>query len=315
MGNNMKASPMSRREFLQTATVAGVAVAASTVSSAADGVQWPVACFNRPWMQAFNTKRQPLSQPQPANWGMDVALRGIKEAGYDVVGLLTRMPDEPVIGPEATEPYLNELKGRIATAKLAATMGALRLDEQAPLEDSISNGRRQIDHARALGLEWLLTFGVNNKAHYDTFYKTMADLADYSEERKIKLVMKPHGGASGASDEILRCIEKVNRPNFNIWYDAGNIIYYTGKDPIEELKPIVRHVTGFCAKDCHGPKEDVMIQFGTGSVDFRGVFNELKKAGFHGPIFVEGCAGKSYEEITAGARANRVFLQTLLGSL
>ena len=88
--------------------------------------------------------------------------------------------------------------------------------------------------------------------------------------------MKPHGGSSGASDEIVAVMKAVQHPNFKIWYDAGNIIYYTGKDPIEELKPIAQHVTGFCAKDCAAVKSDVMIQFGTGKVDFAGVFGDAE---------------------------------------
>ena len=107
----------------------------------------------------------------------------------------------------------------------------------------------------------------------------MGDTAAYAQERKIKLVMKPHGGSSGAADEIATVMKTVPHPNFKIWYDAGNIIYYTGKDPIEELKPIAKHVTGFCAKDCGAVKSDVMIQFGTGKVDFAGVFGVLKAAG------------------------------------
>ena len=67
-------------------------------------------------------------------------------------------------------------------------------------------------------------------------------------------------------------MKTVAHPNFKIWYDAGNIIYYTGKDPIAELKPIAKHVTGFCAKDCGARKGEVMIQFGTGKVDFAAVF-------------------------------------------
>jgi sugar phosphate isomerase/epimerase len=307
----MKTSPISRRAFIQRATVAGAAVATQTADALPEGSRWPIGCFNRPWMQAFNAKRQPITQPQPANWGLDVALRGIKEAGYDTVGLLSREPDEPVIGPEATDSYLAGLRSKIVDAGLKATMGALRTQEQAPLAETIADCRLQIDHARALGLEWLLTFGVNNPEHYGAYYQTMADAADYAQERRIKLVMKPHGGASGAAEEILRCLEKINRPNFTIWYDAGNILYYTGKDPVEELKPIVRHVTGFCAKDCPAPKGDVMIQFGTGKVDFRGVFDELKKAGFQGPVFVECCGGKTFDEVTAGARANRLFLERL----
>jgi len=92
---------------------------------------------------------------------------------------------------------------------------------------------------------------------------------------KRNLVMRPNGGSSGASDAIVAVMKAVAHPNFKIWYDAGNIIYYTGKDPIEEVKPIAAHVTGFCAKDCGEVKGDVMIQFGTGKVNFAGVFAVL----------------------------------------
>jgi len=119
-----------------------------------------------------------------------------------------------------------------------------------------------------------------------------------------------------ASDEIVAAMKKVGHPNFRIWYDAGNIIYYTGKDPVEELKPIVQYVTGFCAKDCGELKGDVMIQFGAGKVDFKGVFKVLKAAGFQGPIMVEGCApGDTPEAVTANARANREFLERVLTEL
>jgi sugar phosphate isomerase/epimerase len=108
---------------------------------------------------------------------------------------------------------------------------------------------------------------------------------------------------------------KVKRPNFKIWYDAGNIIYYTGKDPLEQLKPIVQHVTGFCAKDCGQKHGNVMIQFGTGKVDFHAVFAELKKGGFNGPVMVECAAGKTYDEVTAGAKFNREFLEKVFATL
>jgi sugar phosphate isomerase/epimerase len=141
----------------------------------------------------------------------------------------------------------------------------------------------------------------------------MSDAAAYAQERKIKLVMKPHGGASGASGEIVAVMKAAQHLNFKIWYDAGNIIYYTGKDPVEELKPIAHHVTGFCAKDCAAVKSEVMIQFGTGKVDFPAVFSTLKAAGFDGPIMVECCKiGATAEETMANARENRTFLEHAL---
>jgi L-ribulose-5-phosphate 3-epimerase UlaE len=78
----------------------------------------------------------------------------------------------------------------------------------------------------------------------------------------------------------------------------------------------VQYVTGFCAKDCAAPKSDVMIQFGTGRVDFQGVFTVLKRAGFAGPIMVECCAiGDTMQATAANARANREFLERILADL
>jgi sugar phosphate isomerase/epimerase len=308
---------VSRREFLKTGAFAATAAAVKVFDPdvLAAGVSWPIGCFNRPWMQKFGSEPQALSTPQPANWGFDAALKGIAEAGYSTAGLLTPMPHEPFVGAGASQDYLTGLKNRIAGSGLTATMGSLRIDFSKSLDDAIQQVHRQIDHAQFLNIEWLLSFGVDKMSDYSNFCRTMTDAADYAQERKIKIVLKPHGGSSGASEEILRCLADVGRPNFKIWYDAGNIIYYTGKDPVEELKPIAHEVTGFCAKDCATLHGDVMIQLGAGKVDFSAVFGELKKAGFSGPTFIECAGGGTYREVTDGARANRVFLEKVFASL
>ncbi len=114
----------------------------------------------------------------------------------------------------------------------------------------------------------------------------------------------------------MRCLEKVEQPNFKIWYDAGNIIYYTRKNPLAELEPIAKHVTGFCAKDCPAPKGEVMSQFGNGKVNFKAVFAKLRSVGFNGPIMVEAVKiGATAGETTANARANREFLEKALASI
>ncbi len=294
---------MNRRQFLHTAAIT---TAASTVFSLPDTpaasaeVKWPIGCFNRPWVK----------------WGFDATLDGIKAAGYQLTGLLTSTKEEPFIGSGATPEYLGQLKQRIAARGLKVNMGALRTQHNIPLDDALRDARQQIDNAHVLALEYVLSFGVDAPAQYDHYYRVMAHAAAYAQERGIKLVLKPHGGGSGAAEEILRCIEQVKHPNFKIWYDAGNIIYYTGKDPVEELAPIARHVTGFCAKDCGQPKGEVMIQFGAGKVDFKAVFGKLKAAGFNGPVMVECCAlGETPEAVTANARANRVFLEKLFATL
>ena len=291
---------MKRRDFLRQAIGVATAVGLSRWPALGASVRWPIGCFNRPW----------------TTWSFDEALKQIKVAGYQTTGLLTRTKDEPFIGSEVTPEYLVRLKQRIAGSGLKANMGALRSRHNIPLDDSIREVRKQIENAHALALSNLLTFGVDKPEEYEHYYKVMADAAAFAQERRIKLVMKPHGGSSGASDEIVAVMNAVKHPNFKIWYDAGNIIYYTGKDPIEELKPIAQHVTGFCAKDCGALKGDVMIQFGTGKVDFAAVFGTLKAAGFDGPIMVECCkVGATADETMANARDNRRFLETVLAQV
>jgi sugar phosphate isomerase/epimerase len=267
---------------------------------AAEKPNWSVGCFNRPWTK----------------WSYDEALDGIKAAGYKLTGLLTGQRDEAFTSSAATPDYLAGLKKRIAQRGLTANMTAIRFKPDVPLADNIADLRKQIENAARLELKFMLTFGVDKPEHYENFYRLMAGAAAETDKRGIKLVLKPHGGGSGASEEILRCMEKVAHANFKIWYDAGNIIYYTGKDPLAELESIAKHVTGFCAKDCAAPKADVMSQFGTGKVDFQAVLAKLKSVGFTGPIMVEGVQiGATAEETTANARANREFLEKVLNSI
>jgi sugar phosphate isomerase/epimerase len=273
-------------------------------AEATKGVNWPIGCFNRPWLGDKNA------------WSYDVALDGITAAGYWLTGLLTRSAKEPFIGSDATPEYLAALKQKIAAHGLKVNMGALRTKNDLPLEAQIKDVRQQIDNGKTVGVEFLLTFGVDNAAHMKNYIPLMHDAAAYAQERGMKVVLKPHGGESGGAEEIIHALEQVNHPNFKIWFDAGNIIYYTGRDPVEQLKQIAQHVTGFCAKDCGEQKGTVWLQFGTGKVDFPAVFGVLKKAGFNGPVMVECCAlGDTQEIVTANARKNREYLEKVFASL
>lgn len=300
---------MNRRQFIEKSSLAAAVAALSPLATGqaaakSKGMNWSIGCLNRPWV---NEKKK---------WSYDVALDGIKAAGYKLTGLLTRTATEPFIGSDATPEYLNELKKKIAARDLAVNMGALRTKEGMPLDEQIKDVRQQIDNGKIVGVDYLLTFGVTKTAEFEHYYKLMQEAAHYAQERGLKLVLKPHGGASGAAEEIMRCLDRVNHPNFKIWFDAGNIIYYTGKDPLEQLKPIARHVTGFCAKDCDKQQGNVWLEFGQGQVDFRAVFAELKQAGFNGPVMVECCAqGDTPEAVTQSARRNREYLENLFASL
>lgn len=272
----------------------------TNTTSSTTRVSWPIGCFNRPWTQ----------------WPFPTALAAIKASGYQTTGLLSRTSAEPFIGAEATPAYLANLRQQLAASGLTANLGALRSRHNIPLAESLAEVQQQLDNAAFLGLSYVMSFGVDEPAEFTHYNQVMHEAAAYAAERGIHLVMKPHGGISGTAEEILQTIRAVNHPNFSIWYDAGNIIHYTGKDPVAEIDPIAPHITGFCAKDCGTVKGDVMIQFGAGKVDFHAVFQRLKMYGFQGPIMVECCqVGPTPETTTANARANREFLETVLATV
>lgn len=287
---------MHRREFIKEAAAGTLVAAITTHSTDAARINWEVGCFNR----AFT------------KWPFDQALMSIKAAGYKSTGLLTRTKEEPFVAASATQEYLTGLKKRLDASGLVANMAALNSRHSIPLEDSIAEVRKQIDNAHFLSVKYVMSFGTDKAEEFDHYIKVMRDVAAYAQEKKVRLVMKPHGGISGSSSEILRVIKDVDHRNFSIWYDAGNIIYYTGKDPVTEIDLIAKYISGFCAKDCGSPKGDVMIQFGAGKVDFRAVFTRLNAGGFNGPVMVEGCQVADTPEATsANAAANRTFLENV----
>ncbi len=261
--------------------------------------EWQIGCFTRPWSE----------------WSFDEALDGMKAAGFHTIGLLGNHKGEPFLRPGVTNEYLDGLKQRIEARGLKAIFGRMGTRHDVPVPEAIESACQQIDQAQYLEIPWLMSLGVYKPEEYEHFYEVMAGAAAYAEPRGVKVIFKPHGGVSNTTDDVLTCLEKVHHPNFSLWYDAGNVIHYTGEDPVAEVERVAPYVTGFCAKDCAERGGDVMIQFGDGKVDFAGVFRRLQAAGYNGPVMIECCTGQTFDEVNAKAAENRQFLERLFASL
>lgn len=293
----------NRRQFLRQAALC---LPFAAVPHAAFGAtetnppNWTIGCLNRPWVK----------------WSADEMLDGVKAAGYRVVGLQTPTSGDPFVASVAKPEYLETLKEKIAVRGLTAIQGRLQTKDAATYEEAVADIRQQIENAKTLGLPTLINTGSGKPERYEAWYKLMAYGAEYAADNGIQLVIKPHGAVSATAADILVCLEKINHPNISVWYDAGNIIYYTGLDPLQELEPIISHVTAFTAKDCAAKGTDVMIQLGTGKVDFAAIFRRLKKANFNGPIMLEtSVLTEVAAETTANAKANRLYLESVLADL
>jgi sugar phosphate isomerase/epimerase len=301
----MNSLNLSRRRFLAQA---GIATASATTfgpkilaSKPANPAKpnWSIGCFNRPW----------------SKWSYNDALDGLKKAGFKTTGLVGRhkTSKESLLTPDAPTDYLDRLKERIAVRGLKPVNAWINGPKTRDQKGAVTELKQLTNNAARLGLSTLLSGGPRRNETVEYYSGVMAELVPYAADKGIKIAMKPHGG-DGA--EILRCLELIGHPNFSIWYDAGNIIYYTGADPVTELKGIASRVTGFCAKDCGGKSSPVMIQFGEGKVNFKKVFQVLKHAGFNGPVMIE-CTGEadSAAHATRLAIANRNYLKRIFENL
>ena len=189
---------------------------------------------------------------------------------------------------------------------------------QIPVTKSVREGvdtlRKLIEHCSAVGSESVMLGGIANEKLYDAYYKAVVECCDFAAEKQIMIVLKPHGGLNADGPACRKAIERVNHRNFRLWYDAGNILYYSdGKiDPVTDASTVNGLVTGWCIKDYLPPKE-VFVNPGDGKVNFAGVFDQLKKGGFTcgGPLMVETFSRGSQTELVENARKSRLFVEQL----
>jgi sugar phosphate isomerase/epimerase len=332
----MKIRSSSRREFLAAASASAAAAWLPTSTSIRDaqrvgasaGGAWPIGCHTRPFAGFRATQS---SNP-------DYILDAVKAAGFEFADMISA----GTVGGRGTPPVpatpetIAALKEKLVARGLKSNIANFPTAQRGvPVAEAIAAARRLIENAHALGQKYALNLGIEEEDRWVDWCRVLSDAAAFGVERAVKVVVKHHHGLNNTSLDLLAWITQVNHPNFGVFFDPGNVVYYTGKDPVKELEIIGPHVNGVVAKDCSAPhfmeravgdppfgatvagagNPEVMIQFGTGKVDFAGFFKRLKSFGFNGPVMVEGTeVGSTLEQTIANARTNREFLEKIFAS-
>jgi len=189
-----------------------------------------------------------------------------------------------------------------------------------PVAESVEAGigglKKLIDLCSACGSPNLMLGGLGNAKLYERYFKVVAECCAYAAGKGIGLSMKPHGGLNATGPQCRKAVELVGHKNFRIWYDPGNIFYYSdGKlDPVDDAGTVDGLVVGMSVKDYLPPKE-VMVTPGTGKVNFAKVLARLKQGGFTGgPLVVECLARSELPKLIQAARTARTFLEKLIAS-
>lgn len=298
----MKPIGCSRREFLRAAAVTSLAVGAAPAAAfAAHAPPYSLGCYTRPWDQ-FEYR---------------VALDGIAAAGFQHAGLMTAKGKSWILitvdsTPEEVAAIAGEVKQR--GLKTLSIYGG-----DFPVAKSIAAGiaglKTLINHSVLCACPNLLLGGTTDEKLVQPYYQVVAECCDYAAAKGVGLSVKPHGGQNATGPQCRKLIEQVGHRNFRLWYDPGNIYYYSDGqlDPADDSATVNGLVVGMSVKDFKPPKE-VLVTPGVGRVNFKQVFANLKQGGFtRGPLVVECLApGDTPAKITAEAKQARLFVEGLI---
>jgi sugar phosphate isomerase/epimerase len=228
------------------------------------------------------------------------AFARIGKAGYtDVAIFANQVGDEKVIpvGTETTTAEISSVKKAAADAGVSPSMVLGRAHLDKGLEGAITDYKKLLDNAAALGTKWILELGTGKEEYYDMYPKVMRQAAEHAKSVGVGISLKPHGGISLTARELVDLVGLVDHPSFSISYDPGNIIFYTKGEvrPESEVAEVAPLTSTAIIKDClihDDGRPDVNVTAGDGLVEFYTVLSGLVAGGFNGPLYVE-CVGSS----------------------
>ncbi len=285
---------LSRRHFIEKAVLASAGVA---LLSAARTSRWQIGCYTRPW----------------AEFDYQVAFDGMAGAGFRYAGLMT-CKSGLVISTETTPDQVTQVKKEADARglKIASLYGG-NFDVTKSVDEGIAGFKKLIDYTAICECPNLLLAGIAEPELVDNYYKVVAECCDYAAGKGVGISVKPHGPLNSTGRECRPLIEKVGHKSFRLWYDPGNIYYYSdGKiSPVDDAADVDGLVVGMSVKDFRMPK-DVNVTPGTGMVNFQAVMTRLLQGGFkEGPLIVECLAVGDVSFVNAEAKKARQFLEEL----
>ena len=299
---------VTRRGFLNRAmTLSSLGlVTKQIVASAAEPApvkvsqSWRIGCYTRPWAQ----------------YEYRVALDAIAEAGFKYVGLMTaKSPNNLVISVETSLEEARKIGEECKSRHLevpSAYGGDIPVGKS--LEAGIEGLKKLIDNCAVAHVRNLMMGGIGDEKLYDAYYGAIRACCGYAAEKGVGISVKPHGGLNATGPQCRKTLEKVGHKNFRIWYDPGNVFYYSdGKlDPVDDAATVDGLVVGMSVKDYRQPKQ-VDLTPGSGQVDFPKVMARLRQGGFRsGPLIVECLTPGDLPQLLVQAKLAREFVERLV---
>jgi L-ribulose-5-phosphate 3-epimerase len=225
-----------------------------------------------------------------APYSLEQALEGLAAAGYRncEIGAVKGWFEH--IDPDtATEKEI--VFARQKLDDLGLTPVSMSGHTQLQTAEGKERFRRAIDIAHALGMQIVNTFtgDAETDAEREAYFANVQDLCDHAATLGLRIGMETDSNMLPTAAAGIAILDRIDRPQtlgFN--YDPGNVVYYTGADPIADIQIALPRLVHFHFKDKIGGKG--VFNFpppGEGELDMPKLLELCAEAGYAGPISAE----------------------------
>ena len=185
-------------------------------------------------------------------------------------------------GPELKDSMILQLSPEgIEKLKLMIAAKGLTCESIYIVGDStINSWKKQFDIAKQLGVEFVTT---------EPPLKMWDSIDSLAGAYGIKVAIHEHWkGVSHYWDTDTTLMAIKGHPNFYVCADLGHWPK-SGINPLDAVKKLSGHIIAIHLKDIAAYNDPSLkdVPVGTGVVDFPAIFQELKKQGFKGHIYIE----------------------------
>lgn len=221
---------------------------------------------------------------------IDAALEGLAEAGYRNVEIGAVKGWFEHIDPDTvTEAEIQRIGRKLADLGLNPV--SLSGHTQLQTQEGKDRFKRAMDIAKGLGMPIVNTFTGDAKTdeEREAYFANVQELCDYATQLGLTIGMETDSNMLPTAKIGVEILERIGRPEvlgFN--YDPGNVIYYTGADPYEDIMYALPRMVHFHLKDKIGGQG--VFNFpptGEGDIDLARLLRILEEAGYTGPISAE----------------------------
>ena len=248
---------------------------------------------------------------------LEEALHGLSEAGFEnveigaVKGFLEHL-DPDRLGPaeiDETRRLLDRFGQRCVSLSGHAS---LHLDE------GMRRLRNVLAAAKALDALVLNTFtgDAETPDEIEQFKANARVLADEAQAAGIRLCIETDSNLLPTAEIGMRLLDEIGHDWIQINYDPGNVVYYVGARPEEDIRNGLGRYGHVHLKDQRGGKG--VLDFpvlGEGEIDLASILRDLAGSGFSGPVSMEieftDYEYPPWEECVEAARRGKAYWDSL----